>query len=137
MFILVEVYKRDKFKEENQRCNPKEKLVTEMKFEIMSRKTIKPPIPTPHQHRTFSLSLLDQIFPPIYSSTVFFYSSNPNEKGNSITSQVLQQSSRLQNSLSKTLVHFYPMAGRLQALPPLNAMTKGLILWKLKLVAHS
>ena len=108
-----------------------------MKFEIMSRKTIKPSIPTPHQHRTFSLSLLDQIFPPIYSSTVFFYSSNPNEKGNSITSQVLQQSSRLQNSLSKTLVHFYPMAGRLQALPPLNAMTKGLILWKLKLVAHS
>ena len=114
LFILVEVYKRDKFKEENQRCNPKEKMVTEMKFEIMSRKTIKPSIPTPHQHRTFSLSLLDQIFPPIYSSTVFFYSSNPNEKGNSITSQVLEQSSRLQNSLSKTLVHFYPMAGRLK-----------------------
>uniref|UniRef100_A0A2N9FW37 Uncharacterized protein n=1 Tax=Fagus sylvatica TaxID=28930 RepID=A0A2N9FW37_FAGSY len=75
----------------------------------------------PHMHivlqskqlRTFRLSLLDQLCPPIYSAFIFFYTSNPNQKG-SITSQVLERSCRLQNSLSKTLVHFYPLAGRLK-----------------------
>ena len=88
-------------------------MKTEMKIEIISRKTIKPLIPTPQQLRTFRLSLLDQLFPPIYGTSIFFYTSNPNEKG-SITSQVLERSCRLQSSLSKTLVDFYPLAGRLK-----------------------
>uniref|UniRef100_A0A2N9G120 Uncharacterized protein n=1 Tax=Fagus sylvatica TaxID=28930 RepID=A0A2N9G120_FAGSY len=88
-------------------------MKTEMKIEIISRKTIKPLIPTPEQLRTFRLSLLDQLCPPIYGTSIFFYTSNPNERG-SITSQVLERSCRLQNSLSKTLVDFYPLAGRLK-----------------------
>lgn len=84
-----------------------------METEIISRKFIKPLISTPQRQRTLRLSLLDQIVPPLYSSTIFIYPSKPNEKG-SITSQVLERPFRLQNSLSKTLVHFYPMAGRLK-----------------------
>ncbi|KAK7844884.1 salutaridinol 7-o-acetyltransferase [Quercus suber] len=78
-------------------------MVTEMKFEIMSRKTIKPSIPTPHQHRTFSLSLWTKSFPQYIVQPFSSIPQTPMKK----------QSSRLQNSLSKTLVHFYPMAGRL------------------------
>ena len=88
-------------------------METEMKIEIISWKIIKTSIPTPQPLRTFRLSLLDKIYPPIYSATIFFYPSNPNKKG-TITFQVLERSCRLQNSLTKTLVHFYPLAGRLK-----------------------
>ncbi|XVF40882.1 hypothetical protein PTKIN_Ptkin01aG0152400 [Pterospermum kingtungense] len=78
-----------------------------MKVETVSRKTIKPSIPTPHHLRTFNLSVLDQDVLAIhYGSVVFFYPSD-------IVS-VSQKSQSLKNSLSKILLHFYPLAGQLK-----------------------
>lgn len=78
----------------------------EMKSEILSRKCIKPSSPTPSHLKTFKLSLLDQLCPPIHGNMTFFYTSTVNNSSN--FSQTLQE------SLSKTLTLFYPLAGRLQ-----------------------
>ncbi|OMP07799.1 Transferase [Corchorus olitorius] len=78
-----------------------------MKVEIMSRRTIKPTIPTPNHLRNFNLSLLDQDVPAIhYGSVVFFYPSD--------NTPFSQKSESLENSLSKILLHFYPLAGQVK-----------------------
>ncbi|KAL5546704.1 hypothetical protein UlMin_006391 [Ulmus minor] len=87
-------------------------METQNKLEIISRKIIKPSSSTSHQHRILKLSCLDQIFPPTYGCLVFFYNSNTNDGDNH--SSFLERSNSLQKSLSKTLVHFYPFAGRLK-----------------------
>ncbi|KAL5546700.1 hypothetical protein UlMin_006387 [Ulmus minor] len=78
----------------------------ETKIQIISRNTIKPSTPTSHQRREFKLSLLEKTYPSIYGSMIFFYTSSTKINGHS--------SIFLQNSLAKTLVHFYPFAGRLK-----------------------
>ncbi|KAE8710021.1 Detected protein of unknown function [Hibiscus syriacus] len=79
-----------------------------MKVEVVSRKTIKPSIPTPHHLRTFNLSALDQDVLAIhYGSVIFFY---PSDNVDSYTSQ---KSRSLKTSLSEILLHFYPLAGQL------------------------
>nr|POE59694.1 vinorine synthase [Quercus suber] len=82
--------------------------------QIVSRTCIKPSSPTPHNLKTFKLSLLDQLSPPIHGNTTFFFptdvqplaTTNPNLEF-SRKSQLLQQ------SISDTLTRFYPLAGRL------------------------
>ncbi|EXB82426.1 Vinorine synthase [Morus notabilis] len=81
------------------------------KVDIIARNTIKPSSPTPDHLRIFKLSLLDQIIPPMYGLIVFFY---PAETGTNFS----EQSSRLRESLSRTLTTFYPMAGRTNAIEP-------------------
>ncbi|XP_044503415.1 tabersonine-19-hydroxy-O-acetyltransferase-like [Mangifera indica] len=78
----------------------------EMKSEILSRICIKPSSPTPSHLKTFKLSLLDQLSPPIHGNMTFFYTSNVEISSN--------LSQTLQDSLSQTLTLFYPLAGRLQ-----------------------
>ncbi|XP_022744467.1 salutaridinol 7-O-acetyltransferase-like [Durio zibethinus] len=87
-----------------------------MKVEILSRKTIKPSIPTPHHLRTFNLSLLDQDILGIhYCSVVFFYPSDNTSTTNATNMcSMSQKSQSLKNSLSKILLHFYPLAGQLK-----------------------
>ncbi|CAL9025014.1 unnamed protein product [Prunus brigantina] len=78
--------------------------------EITSRKIIKPSSPTPNHLKTLKLSLLDQMFPPtLYGPLLFFYTNHWH--GADFASKA---SKRLQESLSKTLVLFYPLAGRLK-----------------------
>ncbi|KAG1363377.1 salutaridinol 7-O-acetyltransferase [Cocos nucifera] len=72
--------------------------------QIISKETIKPSSPTPQNLHSLPLSLLDQIAPQIYNHILLFYSKNP--------PQTLIQ---LKSSLSKTLAHFYPLAGRIKA----------------------
>lgn len=72
------------------------------KIVIISRKTIKPSSPTPHNKRNLKLSLIDQTYSPSYGPMILFY--NTPSKG---------FSNSLEKSLSKTLVKFYPFAGRL------------------------
>ncbi|KAG4209199.1 hypothetical protein ERO13_A03G181000v2 [Gossypium hirsutum] len=80
-----------------------------MKVEVVSRKTIKPSIPTPHHLRTFNLSVLDQdVLALHYGSVIFFYPSD------GAVSNVSQKSESLKNSLSKILLYFYPLAGQLK-----------------------
>ncbi|CAN1257882.1 Stemmadenine O-acetyltransferase [Linum perenne] len=64
---------------------------------------IKPSSPTPEKLRHFKLSLLDRLVPPsLYINFVLFYSSS-------------SSSSLLRDSLSSTLSHFYPFAGRIRS----------------------
>ncbi|GMN62087.1 hypothetical protein TIFTF001_031159 [Ficus carica] len=81
--------------------------------EIISRKAIKPSSPTSPQSRKLEFSLLDQVIPPIYTAVILFYTSNTNQSNDSSFRSRSEKSDHLQKSLSKTLVHFYPLAGRL------------------------
>ncbi|KAL2232216.1 vinorine synthase [Sesamum indicum] len=80
--------------------------------EIISREHIKPSSPTPLEQRTYKLSLLDQIVPPIYVPLVLYYPNLENTPKDpdfiSQTTQILRQ------SLSATLTRFYPLAGRIK-----------------------
>ncbi|KAL5546711.1 hypothetical protein UlMin_006398 [Ulmus minor] len=84
------------------------------KVEVRSLRIIKPSSPTSHNNRNLKLSLIDQVMSS-YGSMVLFYpstSSNTNTDDSS-SFEVYAKSKRLEESLSKTLVHFYPLAGRL------------------------
>ncbi|RZC72815.1 hypothetical protein C5167_048296, partial [Papaver somniferum] len=81
--------------------------------EVISKEIIKPATPTPHGFRKFNLSLLDQYCPPVYIPIILFYpvvavaNSTPGSKHH-------DDIDLLKKSLSETLVHFYPMAGRMK-----------------------
>ncbi|KAL3638952.1 hypothetical protein CASFOL_016859 [Castilleja foliolosa] len=81
-----------------------------MEFEIISKENIKPSSPTPHHQKTHKLSLLDQIVPPIYVPLVLYYPNLENKSPQNPKS--ITQT--LKNSLSSTLTHFYPLAGRIK-----------------------
>ncbi|KAK0573044.1 hypothetical protein LWI29_002221 [Acer saccharum] len=78
-----------------------------MKIEITARETIKPSSPTPQSLREFKLSLIDQLTPPVYVSTLLFYSSI-----NGGTNNQFERSEKLKKSFSDTLTMFYPLAGK-------------------------
>lgn len=82
-----------------------------IKVEIVSEEFIKPTSPTPHHLRTHKLSFLDMFIPSnIYVPMVFFYQ---NQETNIIPSN-FEMSLQLKQSLSETLVLFYPFAGRIK-----------------------
>ncbi|OVA20487.1 Transferase [Macleaya cordata] len=76
----------------------------EMKVEVVSKETIKPSSPTPPHLKTFNLSFLDQIAPPIYIPLVLYYT---NDNDNKFLLDVIKK------SLSESLTRFYPLAGRI------------------------
>ncbi|KAI3853284.1 hypothetical protein MKW92_014517 [Papaver armeniacum] len=78
--------------------------------EVISKQTIKPSTPTPIQRKNHSLSFIDQHFAPIYIPIVLFYPAAVNDTGNM---QHGDNTCLLKRSLSETLVHFYPLAGRM------------------------
>ncbi|KAM5558334.1 BAHD acyltransferase [Rosa sericea] len=80
---------------------------------------IKPSSPTPHHQRNLELSFLDQLLPPtLYPSIIFFYSSPTSDPASSV-------SESLQASLSKALVLFYPLAGRLKTAASVDCNDEG------------
>ncbi|XVE90152.1 hypothetical protein DITRI_Ditri20bG0054900 [Diplodiscus trichospermus] len=78
-----------------------------MEVQIISRVTIKPSSPTPDHLRTYKLCLFDQLASPIYFPITLFYSARDGNPG-------MNRSDLLKKSLSKTLAHFYPLAGRIK-----------------------
>ncbi|XXG48335.1 hypothetical protein AAC387_Pa02g2815 [Persea americana] len=80
------------------------------KVEVISKELIKPSSPTPPHLRSFKLSLLDQLAPPIYISMIFFYTGKDGDN----LQQSYQVAKKLKASLSKTLAIFYPLAGRIK-----------------------
>ncbi|KAJ8770599.1 hypothetical protein K2173_018090 [Erythroxylum novogranatense] len=85
------------------------------KLEIISRKAIKPSSPTPKHLQTFKLSFWDQRHSHVYGTVAFFYHSNADlNDHDEILSTFYKRSHSLQKSLSETLVHYYPLAGRLK-----------------------
>ncbi|KAF3340785.1 salutaridinol 7-O-acetyltransferase-like protein [Carex littledalei] len=73
------------------------------KVTILSKQSIMPSQPTCNFHPSISLSLLDQLSPPIYIHILFFYST-----------YLPDTSEKLKSSLSQTLKYFYPLAGRIK-----------------------
>ncbi|KAK2636674.1 hypothetical protein Ddye_031466 [Dipteronia dyeriana] len=78
-----------------------------MKIQITARETLKPSSPTPQSLRDFKLSLIDQLLPPAYVSTLLFY---PSINGG--TNSHFERSEKLKKSFSDTLTLFYPLAGK-------------------------
>ncbi|KAJ0780523.1 putative deacetylvindoline O-acetyltransferase [Helianthus annuus] len=74
---------------------------------IVSREIIKPSSPTPSNLKTYNLSSTDQFAPDAYIPMVIFY---PNSNNNFHVN--------MKNSLSQTLTHYYPFAGRLATTTP-------------------
>nr|AUG68795.1 acylsucrose acyltransferase 3 [Solanum pimpinellifolium] len=73
---------------------------------MISRKMIKLLSPTPSSLRQHKLSFMDHINFPIHSPFAFFYPKIPQNYSNKI-SQILE------NSLSKVLSSYYPLAGKI------------------------
>lgn len=79
-----------------------------MKIEVIKKETIKPSSPTPNHLRKLKLSLLDQ-FGPVYLSPILFFF----PRTQFLNSDSSERSRILKQSLSVSLNHFYPLAGRI------------------------
>ncbi|KAM7266931.1 hypothetical protein ACFE04_009097 [Oxalis oulophora] len=87
---------------------------------ITSRKLIKPSLASSSQNpnpKKFTLSLLDQHYPPYYGAIIFFYYPD--------TTTVPHISHSLRNSLSKTLTHYYPLAGQVDSISSIDCNDNG------------
>lgn len=78
-----------------------------MKVETICRQTIRPASSTPDHLKSFSLSIFDQFAPSVYTPIILFYTKH-------VGFSVESMSDRLKMSLSDTLSHFYPFAGRIK-----------------------
>lgn len=87
----------------------------------MSRETIKPAFPTPKHLSTFKLSLKDQLSPKFYVPVILFYASSPvvDEKNTNLLKNSLCQ------TLSQTLSHMYPLAGRIKDVFSIDCKDQG------------
>ncbi|KAL7141987.1 hypothetical protein ABFS83_08G091700 [Erythranthe nasuta] len=77
-----------------------------MKVNIVSTKLIKPCTPTPQNLRNHKISFIDYLNPPMNVGVILLYD-NPISPNNS-----KQTTTHFQESLSKILPQFYPLAGR-------------------------
>ena len=81
-------------------------------FKVVSKEIIKPSSPTPTHLHHYQLSFFDQIMPPMYISSIYFYEKNDAFSKFNINSSA--KSGVLKQSLSNILKHYYPLAGRLK-----------------------
>ncbi|KAF9679370.1 hypothetical protein SADUNF_Sadunf06G0008000 [Salix dunnii] len=77
-----------------------------MEVQIISKEILKPSSSTSQHQKTYKLSVLDQLAPPIYVPMILFYS--PSREN------FCKNSDHLKESFSRTLTHFYPFAGRVK-----------------------
>ncbi|RZC90039.1 hypothetical protein C5167_044670 [Papaver somniferum] len=80
---------------------------------VMSKETIKPSTPTPYQLKNYSLSLIDQHIQSSFIPILLFYPAAVNDSGGDKQHGDII-TCLLKRSLSETLVHFYPLAGRMK-----------------------
>ncbi|KAK9757087.1 hypothetical protein RND81_01G139000 [Saponaria officinalis] len=85
--------------------------------EIKSKEMIKPCSPTPNHLKTLQLSFLDQFAPPVHMPFIFFYKAPISQTADNL----------LKKSLSKTLVQFYPLAGRIEGNSWINCNDEGVV----------
>ncbi|KAI6678406.1 hypothetical protein NL676_039202 [Syzygium grande] len=79
-----------------------------MKIEVQSKKLIKPSAPTPSHCRKLNLSFIDEFQAPFYAGILFYYRAD----GENHEDNTFQRLRLLEESLSKTLAIFYPLAGQ-------------------------
>ncbi|XP_004152282.1 BAHD acyltransferase BIA1 [Cucumis sativus] len=83
-----------------------------MEVKVLSKENIMPSSPTPPHLKTFQLSLLDQFSPVLYAPLIIFYTmDNKDDPRHHQSHEKLMAT--LKSSLSKTLSHFYLLAGRI------------------------
>ncbi|KAK0580972.1 hypothetical protein LWI29_008269 [Acer saccharum] len=80
-----------------------------MEVQIISKKLIKPSVPTPSHLRNMSLSLMDIRLPPRTVPFIFYYTSHENYHS---FENVERLKARLEKSLSEILTLYFPLAGR-------------------------
>ncbi|KAK2665374.1 hypothetical protein Ddye_003948 [Dipteronia dyeriana] len=81
-----------------------------MEVQVISKKMIKPSVPTPSHLRNMSLSLMDIRLPPMTVPFIFYYQADGNCHPNSV--EHVERLKRLEKSLSEILTVYYPLAGR-------------------------
>ncbi|KAI3858475.1 hypothetical protein MKW92_015569 [Papaver armeniacum] len=96
--------------------------------EVISKEIIKPATPTPYQLRNFNISLFDQYMPPNYTPVILFYTADSTG-----ASKFHDDLGLLKSSLSETLVHFYPMAGRLKDNMVVDCNDRGIDFYEVKI----
>ncbi|KAD1384628.1 hypothetical protein E3N88_42912 [Mikania micrantha] len=79
-----------------------------MKVTVLTNELIVPSSPTPSYLKIYKFSFIDQQIPPYYIPIILYYSLDK-----SATTTQSEITIKLKTSLSKTLTHFYPLAGRL------------------------
>ncbi|KAK3034803.1 hypothetical protein RJ639_033708 [Escallonia herrerae] len=77
-----------------------------MKVQILSKKLVKPSIPTPPSLRNYKISFADEVAPTANMPVILYY---PAPNGNTATASLFNQ---LERSLERILTRFYPLAGR-------------------------
>ncbi|KAL9462434.1 hypothetical protein AB3S75_000439 [Citrus x aurantiifolia] len=82
-----------------------------MEVEIISRECIKPSSPTPFHLKAYKLCLMDQYQYHRHYPKLFYYPLNLSE-ATDIDHIVSERLQLLKQSLSETLVRFYPLAGK-------------------------
>ncbi|KAL9235704.1 hypothetical protein vseg_010443 [Gypsophila vaccaria] len=86
------------------------KIFSRLPVVVTSREMIRPSTPTRGHNNIVHLSILDQLAPSFHNPMIWFYQNDqPDQQIDHST-----RSMSLKNSLAKTLVHFYPLAGRTQ-----------------------
>ncbi|KAE8730155.1 hypothetical protein F3Y22_tig00003041pilonHSYRG00995 [Hibiscus syriacus] len=86
-------------------------MTTDLKVETFRTESIKPSSPTPLNLKTFELSLLDRMTPPMYIPLIFWYTGNAAADDRFLEAE--ERFHRMKKSLSETLTRFYPFAGRI------------------------
>ncbi|KAK3022531.1 hypothetical protein RJ639_046747 [Escallonia herrerae] len=94
-----------------------------MEVEIISEETIKPSSSKLSHLKTLRLSLLDQISAPIYVPIILYYPMNADVD----LDKIKHVAARLKVSLSKTLSHFFPLAGRIKDRFSINCNSEGIL----------
>ncbi|KAB2634801.1 vinorine synthase-like [Pyrus ussuriensis x Pyrus communis] len=89
-------------------------LTSMMQVKIISDECIKPSSPTPQHLRTHKLSLLDQFIPSVYVPMILFFHPSSSIHPININITTPTRSQLLKQSLSETLTHFHPLAGRIR-----------------------
>ncbi|KAH9623361.1 hypothetical protein KSS87_014246 [Heliosperma pusillum] len=82
-----------------------------MEVKIISNDTVKPSCPTPPERKTITLSFLDESFMSVHVPYLLIYTNNNESTKTTINSPIITS---LKTSLSETLTHFYPLAGRFE-----------------------
>ncbi|XP_028751765.1 vinorine synthase-like [Neltuma alba] len=100
-----------------------------MKVELVSKQIIKPSSPTPQNLGIYKLSFIDQITPIFHTRMLFFYPNIENKFAN-------DGIERLKTSLSVTLTHFCPLAGRVKDNKVIECNDKGVEFCETRVRVH-
>ncbi|XP_024196028.1 BAHD acyltransferase At5g47980 [Rosa chinensis] len=89
-----------------------------MMVKVINKETVTPSSSTLHHLMTSNLSVFDHFVPDLYTPLLLFYPNNSttDHKINTVDhhhSMITERSKLLKTSLSETLNHFYPFAGRI------------------------